>query len=558
MKKTVRLFCVLLAIFTLLSFAACSAGAPEEAPSDGMNNVFPSYDDSLVQGGVPGKDDSPIVDAEEGIPNTPDTYPEAPPEEGTYDGDDEFETKDAEESESDAALEPPDANVVDLISNPFVRVDENPFSTFSADVDTASYTYFRKLATSGYDWTALRNSGSAFRTEEFINYFRYDVPEAREGELFGVYSELVPCPWNSGSMIFRMTLEAPEAPESQGNNLVFLIDVSGSMSSDDKLPLLKRAFTYLVENLTQNDTVSIVTYSGREAVVLDGAHGGDTQKILDAINSLKSSGSTNGEAGLTMAYRLAEKHFISGGNNRIIMASDGDLNVGISSASELTKYIEEKRDQGVYLSVLGFGTGNYRDDRMEALADNGNGVYYYIDGESEAEKVFGKDLMGTLYTVAKDVKLQIEFNADWVEEYRLIGYDNRVLDKEDFENDQKDAGEVGASHQVTVVYEIKLKESDMDTGIPKSLMTFRVRYKNPDEVASRLNEYTLGLNDMYRDLPTTETGFILSVVKAASLLRNRDYNGDITIRTIAAELEAMQLSKSEMAEFREIVKSLVK
>ncbi len=550
MKKTVRSLSILLALFTFLSFAACSAYDVEEAPSDGMNNAFPSYDDAL-EGGV-GEE----ADAEEALPNSPDGTPEATPEEGTYNENDDLETKDAEDSDSDAAPEPPVENVVDLISNPFVKAEENRFSTFSADVDTASYTYFRKLATSGYDWNDLRNNGSAFRTEEFINYFRYDVPEAREGELFGVYSELVPCPWNSGSMIFRMTLEAPEAPESAGNNLVFLIDVSGSMSSSDKLPLLKKAFTYLVGNLTPADTVSIVTYSGREAVVLDGCRGGDTHRILDAINSLQASGSTNGEAGLTMAYQLAEKHMIEGGNNRIIMASDGDLNVGISSSSELKTYIEEKRDQGVYLSVLGFGTGNYRDDRMEALADNGNGVYYYIDGESEAEKVFGTDLMGTLYTVAKDVKLQIEFNADWVGEYRLIGYDNRVLDKEDFENDRKDAGEVGASHQVTVVYEIKLKESDMDTGIPKSLMTFRVRYKNPDEEASRLNEYVLETSDIYREEPTTETSFVILVVETAALLRNRNYNGDITIQTITGELMELKLGERDMVEFCEIIKSL--
>ena len=357
-------------------------------------------------------------------------------------------------------------------------------------------------------------------------------------------------------MLFRLTLEAPEAPESAGNNLVFLIDVSGSMSSSDKLPLLKKAFSYLVGNLTAKDTVSIVTYSGREAVVLDGCCGVNTDDIMNAINSLSASGSTNGEAGLTMAYQIAEKHMIDGGNNRIIMASDGDLNVGISSSSQLKSYIEEKRDQGVYLSVLGFGTGNYKDDKMEALADNGNGVYYYIDGETEAEKVFGTDLSGTLYTVATDVKLQIEFNEDTVDSYRLIGYDNRVLDKEDFENDTKDAGDVGAGHQVTVVYEIKLNPNEIDID-PFSYMTLRVRYKKPGETLSRLNEYVLG-REIVRQAPTTETLFIISVVELAGLLRNTDYQGDITVSTIKDTLMPLALTDSYMIEFRNMVDQISK
>ncbi len=562
MKKTVRLFCVLLAIFTLLSFAACSAHDPEEAPSDAMNNAFPSYGDGLVPGGAEEKADGPIFDAEVNIPNsTGDSADEYPPEEGTYEWDDEAETKDTEESE---VL--PDSSAgegIDLILNPFVRVEENRFSTFSADVDTASYTYFRKLVSMEYSFSDLRNSGSAFRTEEFINYFRYDVPSAREGELFGVYSELTPCPWTNGdTMLLRLTLEAPEAQESAGNNLVFLIDVSGSMSSQDKLPLLKKAFSYLVGNLSAKDTISIVTYSGREAIVLDGCRGSNTSEIMSAINDLTASGSTNGEAGLTMAYQIAEKHMIEGGNNRIIMASDGDLNVGISSSSELTAYIEEKRDQGVYLSVLGFGTGNYRDDKMEALADNGNGVYYYIDGESEAEKVFGTDLAGTLYTVANDVKLQIEFDQEMVDSYRLIGYDNRVLDKEDFEDDTKDAGEVGAGHQVTVVYEITIKTTDLDTGIdteqnPINYMTLRVRYKNPGETLSKLNEYKIGTKDI-KEKPTAETSFIISVVELASLLRNPEYQGNVTIDTIKNNLKALTLTDSYMTEFRGIVEKLAK
>ncbi len=555
MKNTIRYFSLVLALFTVLTFAACDAanedylmdesGFKGEADADSPSfSVGESSD-----GNISGSEVKPLSPGENADMDVLPPMAE------------ETDTEREEIPEYNAGSEELPF-IKDLILNPFIRVQENNFSTFSADVDTASYTYFRKLVSSGYSFNDLRNSGSAFRTEEFINYFKYDIPEAQNGELFGMYTELVPCPWDEESLIFRMTLEAPTAPESQGNNLVFLIDVSGSMTSDDKLPLLKQAFSYLVSNLSPRDTVSIVTYSGYETVVLDGARGGETLKILHAINSLSASGATNGEAGLTMAYRLAEKHFIDGGNNRIIMAGDGDLNVGISTADELTAYIEEMRDAGVYLSVLGFGTGNYRDNKMEALADNGNGVYYYIDGLSEAERVFGTELSGTLYTVAKDVKLQIEFNKDAVEEYRLIGYDNRVLDKADFENDTKDAGEVGASHQVTVLYEIKLKTNDLDTGIdpehdPSCLMTFRVRYKNPDESASRLNEYVIKTSDVYRAEPTEQTAFILSVAKTAALLRNSGYYGSITVSSIFAELEQMELSSREMSEFRDIIKSLV-
>jgi Ca-activated chloride channel family protein len=299
--------------------------------------------------------------------------------------------------------------------------------------------------------------------------------------------------------------------------------------------------------------VSIVTYSGNEAVVLDGASGIETGEIMNAINSLKASGSTNGEAGLTMAYQIAEKHFKPEGNNRIIMASDGDLNVGISSAEELTAYIEEKREQGVYLSVLGFGTGNYQDAKMEALADNGNGVYYYIDGETEAEKVFGTDLVGTLYTVAEDVKLQLEFNSERIESYRLIGYENRKMANEDFENDKKDAGEVGASHQVTVCYEIKPIRENCEADMDKPYITLRVRYKNPGEEMSLLNEYTI--SDSVSDM-SDDQRFILSVIQLCMLLHKSEYIGDATLEGVVAELDAITLTDSYKVEFRELLHSL--
>ena len=551
MKRTKNLFKVaafLLVIMMALSFASCnSASSPD---SDLNLEGFPSY-----SGGNAG-------DAQIGVQGSKPNYGlDQPADEGMKDEAGEAEPEDPAESDenpmpgetgeaSDAPEDDPVAPIT-LIASSFTKVKDQAFSTFSADVDTASYTYFRKLASSGYySFNDMRNTGGEFRIEEFINYFRYEVEQPKYGELFGVKTELVPCPWDGGSLLFRVTLQAEDAKPSAGNNLVFLIDVSGSMSSSDKLPLLKKAFSYLVSNLGANDTISIVTYSGKEAVVLEGCNGTNTDRIMNAINSLKASGSTNGQAGLEMAYRIAEANFIAGGNNRIIMASDGDLNVGISSASELTEFIEQKRDQGVYLSVLGFGTGNYRDANMEALADNGNGVYYYIDGESEAEKVFGTDLAGTLYTVANDVKLQMEFDVNAVDSYRLIGYDNRVLDKEDFENDAKDAGDVGASHQVTVVYEVKLTEQ---TSSANTLGTLRVRYKNPGQPISMLNEYTISASS---GSPSEDMRFITSVIETAALLRNSDYSGDITINSIYDDLCGIELNDPYKVEFKNLVNTL--
>ena len=340
-----------------------------------------------------------------------------------------------------------------FIENAFIPTEKENVSTFSADVDTASYTYFRKLVNQGYALNELiATAGSSIRTEEMINYFNYNYPSPKDNELFSTTVEIAPCPWNEEAQLLVLGLQAKHIELATQNNLVFLIDVSGSMQSKDKLELLKKAFTHLVDKLGDDDTVSIVTYSGKEEVVLEGCSGSKKDKILRAVNSLNAKGSTNGEAGLKKAYQIAEEYYIAGGNNRIILASDGDLNVGISSTDELKKFVEEKRNGGVFLSVLGFGTGNYKDSKMETIADCGNGVYYYIDSEMEAEKVFGAEIFSTLYTVAKDVKLQLTFNPEYITAYRLVGYENRMLANEDFENDTKDAGELGSGHSVTVCY----------------------------------------------------------------------------------------------------------
>lgn len=452
-----------------------------------------------------------------------------------------------------------------LPENAFIDTSRLNVSTFSADVDTASYTFFRKTVNNLVSQKAnqaailkrLNSYASSFRTEEFLNYFRYSANMPGEEELFGVTSAIAPCPWNPENYLLRLTLQAPLTVTEGGNNLVFLIDVSGSMASEDKLPLLKTAFSYLVGQLTAEDRVSIVTYSGKEDVILSGCPGNDQQKILDAVNGLTAHGSTNGEAGLQKAYQIAADWRIVGGNNRIIMASDGDLNVGISSETELKSYIETKRDEGIFLSVLGFGGGNYRDSKMEALADNGNGVYYYIDGESEAKKVFGTDLISTLYTVAKDVKLQLTFDPTYITAFRQIGYENRLLQQEDFDDDTKDAGEVGAGHQVTVFYELKLSENatKKDADATAEWMKLAIRYKEPEGDVSKLNEYSIGAADC-KD-PDSDFRFMVCVIETVMVLRNSRYLGDITIETVLAQLKGLDLDGfTDRAEFRSLINAI--
>ena len=439
-----------------------------------------------------------------------------------------------------------------FIENPFISTHEQAVSTFSADVDTASYTYFRKLVNNGYNLTYLKENGAAFRTEEFINYFKYETNGPADGELFGVTTAIAECPWNTDAMLMRLTLQAKSDVPPVGNNLVFLIDVSGSMSSSDKLPLLKKAFTYLVSQLNENDRVSIVTYSGKESVVLSGCPGNQGEKILNAINKLKANGSTNGQAGLEKAYREAQEYMIEGGNNRIIMASDGDLNVGISSAEELKAFVEQKRELGIYLSVLGFGTGNYRDANMEALADNGNGVYYYIDGESEAERIFGSELLSTLQTVANDVKLQITFDPAAIASYRLIGYENRILKEEDFTDDTKDAGEVGAGHQVTVCYELIPAVGIADN---PDWMTLKVRYKPIGSIESVENQYPIGSSSQKE--PDADFRFITAVIETAMVLHNSKYLGDINLHNVSDILNSLDLSSTpERAEFKALIQKI--
>ena len=319
--------------------------------------------------------------------------------------------------------------------NSYMSSISNPLSTFSIDVDTASYTNLRRMINRGYAKEDIPKD--SIRIEEMINYFSYDYPTPQNGDPFAVTTEVTDCPWNKDTKLMKIGIKAAQMDltERAPMNLVFLIDVSGSMYDSNKLPLVQKSFCMLTENLTAQDRISIVTYAGYDEVVLEGAEGSHKDTIENAINSLSAGGSTAGADGIKTAYKIAEKYFIEGGNNRIILATDGDLNVGISSESDLTDLVEEKRETGVFLSVLGFGTGNYKDNKMEALADNGNGNYAYIDSELEAKKVLVEEMGGTLFTVAKDVKIQVEFNPEYVKRYRLIGYENRLMDAEDFAGD---------------------------------------------------------------------------------------------------------------------------
>lgn len=434
----------------------------------------------------------------------------------------------------------------EIIENGYKSVAANPLSTFSVDVDTASYANVRRMIEYG-DYI----NPDAVRIEEFINYFDYDYSEPTTDDPFSVNVEMSDCPWNEETKLMLVGLKAEDIKKSEREplNLVFLIDVSGSMFSEDKLPLVQKAFTMLTETLTEDDRISIVTYAGDEKVVLKGTSGEDKDKIIDAINSLEAGGSTYGEAGINRAYDLAERYFIDGGNNRVILATDGDLNVGLSSEEELTELIEEKRESGVFLSVLGFGTGNVKDDRMEALADHGNGNYSYIDSEMEAKKVLVEEMAGTLYTVAKDVKIQVEFNPVNVSGYRLIGYENRALADEDFHDDTKDAGEIGAGHTVTALYEIVLNENgtsipeaelkyqqNTSTGNKDELLTVSLRYKEPDEDESKLLAVPVTDEVYTKKMPENLT-FAAAVAEFGMVLRNSEFRGSASCEHILELLE---------------------
>ena len=423
--------------------------------------------------------------------------------------------------------------------NTFKDVLNNPLSTFSVDVDRAAYANVRRFLTQNQ-----KPVKDAVRIEELINYFDYDYPQPTNGHPFSITIEADKCPWNNKHQLFLVGLKGENINENEipANNLTFLIDVSGSMNSANKLPLLKQAFKYLVENLRPQDRVAIVVYAGAAGVVLESTPGNQKEKIIAALDMLQAGGSTAGGEGINLAYKIAKQNFIKNGNNRVILASDGDFNVGASSDAEMVRLIEEKRNDGIFLSILGFGMGNYKDSKMEQISNAGNGNYAYIDNILEAKKVFGTELWGTLYTIAKDVKIQIEFNPTKVKAYRLIGYENRILNKEDFNNDKKDAGDIGCGHTVTALYEVIPGDSDEEvsnvdpleyqqqTNVnSKNLMTVKVRYKKPNEDTSNLIVEKV---EAGKTKSTNNLMFASAVAEFGMLLRESEFKGNATFADV--------------------------
>ncbi|MAP54656.1 von Willebrand factor type A domain-containing protein [Altibacter sp.] len=453
--------------------------------------------------------------------------------------------------------------------NIFKRVETAPLSTFSIDVDRAGYSNIRRFINNGQEIPK-----DAVKIEEMINYFDYNYPQPEGGVPFSITTEIASSPWNSDAKLVRIGLKGKDISVSgvPASNLVFLLDVSGSMESPNKLPLLKSALQVLVEQLRAEDKVAIVVYAGAAGLVLPPTAGSNKQLILNAIENLTAGGSTAGGEGIKLAYRIAEEHFIKGGNNRIILATDGDFNVGASSDRAMEDLIVEKRKSGVFLTCLGFGMGNYKDSKMETLADKGNGNYAYIDTMQEARKTLGSEFFGTLYTIAKDVKLQIEFNPSKVQAYRLIGYENRLLNDEDFQDDTKDAGELGSGHTVTALYEIipvgvksmyvknvpKLKYTNAKiAGASDEVLTVKFRYKEPDGEISKLIERTVLDTNTAFQAASTDFKYAASVALFGMQLRKSVFINTQRPADVIALAEAGKGDDPEgyRAEFIRLVKS---
>ena len=440
--------------------------------------------------------------------------------------------------------------------NRFRRVEADPLSTFSIDVDTASYANVRRFITDG-----MLPPAGAIRIEELVNYFRFDYPQPSANEPFSITTELTPCPWNPRHRLALIGLQGRELKDREPSprNLVFLIDVSGSMMPPDKLPLVRTAMRMLTDVLTERDRVAIVVYAGASGLVLPSTTGENKDRIHRALAQLEAGGSTNGASGIRLAYQVARSNFIVGGVNRVILATDGDFNVGVTNQSELVSLIERERESGVFLSVLGVGTGNLKDSTMEKLADKGNGNYSYLDTLHEARKVLVREAGATLDTIAKDVKIQVEFNPRAVFAYRLIGYENRLLKNEDFNDDKKDAGEIGAGHSVTALYEVvpvgvTVSTSDVDplkyqretrptrAAASGELLTVKVRYKAPDGDTSRL------LTRVVMNTPASmsaNVGFASAVAEFGMVLRGSPDSGDASVPAAVARARRFLGSDNE-------------
>lgn len=431
--------------------------------------------------------------------------------------------------------------------NEFKASDKDPLSTFSIDVDKASYSNVRRFLVQGQ-----RPPADAVRVEEMINYFVYNYPQPKGNDPFSITTQYMSCPWNSKHNLVHIGIQGREIKTENrpANNLVFLLDVSGSMEDANKLPLLKSGLHLLIDQLRPQDKLAIVVYAGAAGVVLPSTPGNQKEKMREALDNLQAGGSTAGGEGILLAYKTAKDNFLKDGNNRIILATDGDFNLGVSSDGDLVRLIEKQREDGVFLTVLGFGTGNYKDSKMEQLADKGNGNYAYIDNILEAKKTLVKEMGGTLLTIAKDVKIQVEFNPAKVRAYRLVGYENRLLNKEDFNDDKKDAGELGSGHTVTAIYEIipagseelvasvdslkyqKTMHSIRSTG--NEVMTIKFRYKEPTASESKL--ITEVLQDKKTDFSAVSENarFSATVAEFGMLLRDSKFKGNSNYANILA------------------------
>jgi len=439
-----------------------------------------------------------------------------------------------------------------IIENPFVNSQQQPLSTFSIDVDRAAYSNVRRYIQGG-----TLPPKNAVRIEEMINYFKYDYPQPADENPFAIYTEIAPCPWNEQHRLLHIGLQGKEIDKTDlpAANLVFLVDVSGSMNEQNKLPLVQSSLKMLASQLRGQDRVAIVTYAGNAGLLLPSVKGTEREKINEAIDALSAGGSTAGGEGIKLAYQVARDHFIRNGNNRVILATDGDFNVGVSSEEELVSLIEMERKSNVFLTVLGFGTGNYQDGKMQQLADKGNGNHAYIDNSNEARKVLVNEFGGTLFTIAKDVKLQLEFNPTLAKAYRLIGYENRVMPNEDFHDDAKDAGELGAGHTVTALYEIipagvddeftkkipplKYQVKQMEaTNLTNELLTIQLRYKAPKEDKSKLIVHPV-LNETAGNATTSiNFRFSAAVAEFGLVLRQSQYQQTASYEKIIAIAKA--------------------
>lgn len=562
MKKS--LISVFLVIF-ILFVTSCGGSTTSDASGDIGDEAYYESDDT---GYEPGDNDNSDTGDSGYYDNSDTGYPNDP-----ADPYEDWESTDGEMSGDDMPAEEPKPG--ELIENEWVETATENTSTFSIDVDTASYTLIRNYLMS-YNYMPPKDK---VRIEEMVNYFDYDYPQPEEGKPFSVTMEMADSPWRSDTKLVMFGLQGKELEPDKvpAHNLVFLIDVSGSMYGDDRLGLLKKSFKKLVEKLDKDDKVSIVTYASGVNTLLDSVSGDKKDEIIAAIDDLEAGGSTAGSDGIQRAYALAEKNYSKDANNRIILATDGDFNVGISNTAQLVSYIEEERNKGIYLTILGFGMGNYQDDRMEQLSNAGNGNYFYVDNERESDKIFTYDLMGTMFTIAKDVKLQVVFNPAKIAKYRLIGYENRVMANEDFNDDTKDAGEIGAGHRVTAFYEVFLAEKlsetpeengETENGEPEEpapeegeepaetdpneddpaaepetefgeddFLVLKMRYKEPDEDISKYMD-TLMTSANIKSEMSQNMGFASAVAEFGMLLRDSKFKADSSYDSVLTRAQA--------------------